>query len=324
MAGSEDAEAGNFLQQIDGLTGQGLVVLENGGASDPVNVVGGGTESDGLGNGGRAGLEAVGGGLEFAVGEADAGNHFAPAVEGFHGREDVPSAPKDADPGRAAHFVAGERQKIAAEFAHVEREVAGALRRINQRSDPGQPRPGAEFGGGIDRAERVRDVNEGENFHRAGEEFVKVRQIEESIGSHRDEAQACAFAFGQELPRHEVAVMLHLGEENDVARAHMGVAPGAGHQVDALGRAAGEDDLVRRRADVGGQAFAGTFVGSGGAVAQFVQAAVDVAVVLFVIVIEAIQNGSRLLRSGGVVEIDEWVSVDLLVKNREIPADRKP
>ena len=59
--------------------------------------------------------------------------------------------------------------------------------------------------------------------------------------------------LGQLLPGHEVRVVLHLGEHDAVAGADVGVAPGAGDQVERLGRVADEDDL----AAVGGAEVAG-------------------------------------------------------------------
>ena len=52
-------------------------------------------------------------------------------------------------------------------------------------------------------------------------------------------------AFREQLPRNQIAVMLHLGEQYDVARFDVLVAPGGRHQVDALGGAAGENDFIR-------------------------------------------------------------------------------
>ncbi len=45
------------------------------------------------------------------------------------------------------------------------------------------------------------------------------------------------------LPRHQVGVVLHLGEQNFVARPQKLAAPRVGHQVDRHRRAGGEDDL---------------------------------------------------------------------------------
>ena len=102
-------------------------------------------------------------------------------------------------------------------------------------------------------------MGEGEQFHLRREQLRKLIERERAILAHRHEAQSRADSFRQELPRHEVAVMLHLGEQNHVACAEKFLAPRLRHEVDALGRPAGEDDFVRaRRAEIVGDALSRT------------------------------------------------------------------
>src|SRR5437867_4163809 len=62
----------------------------------------------------------------------------------------------------------------------------------------------------------------------------------------RNEAQLDP-AFGLEkLPRHQVRVVLHLGEHDRVARGELRAAPRMGDQVERLGAVAREDALARR------------------------------------------------------------------------------
>ena len=62
-------------------------------------------------------------------------------------------------------------------------------------------------------------------------------------------AQLDAGLLGQHEPGDDVGVVLHLGEHDGVAGAEVGLAPGLGHQVQALGDVLGED-----HAPVGGGA----------------------------------------------------------------------
>ena len=58
----------------------------------------------------------------------------------------------------------------------------------------------------------------------------------------------------------------------------------------------------------------------GGTPAQFVDAAVDIGVVILVKPAQGVDDGSGLLRSGGIVQIDERMSMNLLVKDGKILA----
>ena len=68
----------------------------------------------------------------------------------------------------------------------------------------------------------------------------------------------------------------------------------------------------------------GGFVAGRGAIAQFVDAAVDVGVVVFVIMHQRVNHRARFLRRRGVVEINQRLAVDLLVEDGEILSQRGP
>ena len=115
--------------------------------------------------------------------------------------------------------------------------------------------------------------------------------------------------------------MLHFREQNHVAGLEIFCAPGTGDEIDAFGRAAREDDFVGA---FGVDEFCGA--GAGGfkrvrrAVAQFMDAAMDVGVVVLVIMHQRVNHRAGLLRRGGVVEINQRLAVDLLVQDRKIRA----
>ena len=67
--------------------------------------------------------------------------------------------------------------------------------------------------------------------------------------------------------------------------------------------------------------LAGVLVLRRGAVAQLVQTAVDVAVVVLVEMGERVDDPPRLLGGRGVVEIDEGLPVDLLVEHGKFVPD---
>ena len=79
------------------------------------------------------------------------------------------------------------------------------------------------------------------------QEDLEDVEAEDAVVGDRDELEVAVLLLGEELPRDEVRVVLHLGEHDRVAAADVPAAPRVGDEVDRLGRVAGEDDLVRVR-----------------------------------------------------------------------------
>ncbi len=116
---------------------------------------------------------------------------------------------------------------------------------------------------------------------------------QQAVVGDRDELEVGVRLLGQQLPRDEVGVVLHLGQDDRVAAADVAAAPGVGDQVDRLGRVAREHDLVRiRDADEAGDRRPGRLVGRGRPLADLVDPAVDVGVVLAVVVVDAVDHAA--------------------------------
>ena len=108
--------------------------------------------------------------------------------------------------------------------------------------------------------------------------------------------------MGQHLPWDEIAVMLHFGEENDISRFQVGMSPSVCDEVDGLCCSPGEDDLVGGLSvEKPGDFGASIFVSFGGASAEFVEAPVDVGIIVLVVVNNRLDDGPRLLGGGRVV-----------------------
>ena len=139
----------------------------------------------------------------------------------------------------------------------------------------------------------------------------------------RHDLQARLLLLAEQLPRHDVRMVLERGDDDLVAFADALPAEGLGHEVDRLGRAADEDDLaglggVDERADL----LARLLVGVGRLDRERVHAAVDVRVGPSVDVGDRLDDGLRLLRRRRVVEIDERLAVNRAREDREVAADR--
>ena len=150
-------------------------------------------------------------------------------------------------------------------------------------------------------------------------------QVEESIVGHADVDQLSPDLLGEHLPGHQVAVVLHFGDDDAVAWPHVGPAPRVGHQIDGLRGVAGEDYAVAVwRVDERGDLVSRGFVGGGRLLAQRVYAPVDVGVVGAVELVHCLDHRPRFLGRGGVVQVGQWLAVDFAGQRREVgPHDER-
>src|SRR5262245_23696224 len=103
-------------------------------------------------------------------------------------------------------------------------------------------------------------------------------------------------------------MVLHLGEQNLVASLDEFLAPGVCDQIDSLGGPARENNLLSAaRVDKGGCPRSRAFEGVGGAVAQFVDAAMNVGVIMFIIAPQRRNHLSWFLRGRGIIKVDQGV-----------------
>ena len=89
-----------------------------------------------------------------------------------------------------------------------------------------------------------------------------------------------------------------------------------GDEVDALGGTAGDDDLVRIETLL--EFTAARFVPLGRFSSKGVDGSVDVRVGLGVIIVHRIKNDLRFLRGRSVVEVNEWMAVDLALEDGKL------
>src|SRR2546430_4849 len=115
-------------------------------------------------------------------------------------------------------------------------------------------------------------------------------------------------------------MMLHLREQDLVPRPER-PAEGLGDQADPVGRAACEDDLLAaRRADEALDAVARRLVELGRLLTERMDRAVNVGVAPLVVLAHRLDHGARLLARGSRVEVDQRVTVDDPLEDREVRA----
>ena len=223
--------------------------------------------------------------------------------------------------GGPERLVAGPDVEVRVQRAQVHRHLRHRLGAVHERERAGGAGAARDLLDGVDRAEHVRHVPDRHQLHPAlGEHGVELVERQLAALRHRQVAQPRPGLLAEELPGHDVRVVLHLGDEHLVAGADVAAAPGVGDEVDGLGGVAGEDRAVGVPAHERGDALARALEQLGGLPAELVHAAVDRAVGVGVEAVHRLDHLARLLRARGGVEVDELMAVDLPLQHREVGA----
>ena len=304
--GPQDPHAVDGLQPLEQAPGELLLPGMDALHAQVLQVIEGGAHADRLTDGRRAGFELVGQVGPGAVVQVDVVDHLAAPQERRHRLQQRLVGPEEAHARRAAQLVGRTHQEIGPQGGHVHRLVGQALAGIHQQQGAG---PMGQRGHRLDRIEAAQGVAHVHQAHQPGavaELGLEILQIQFAALGDARMAQNAARASRQQLPGHQIAVVLHHRQQHLIALPQVGFAPGAGHQVDRLAGIAGEDDLPGAGgADEGGHLAAGRLEVVGGAGAQLVGAAVHVGVVVAVVLLQRLQHLTRLLAGGGVIQVDQ-------------------
>ena len=174
---------------------------------------------------------------------------------------------------------------------------------------------------GVDRAQHVAHVGGAHQPRAVGEERLVVFLLQVARVVHGYDLEHDALAVAQQLPGHDVAVVLHDGEDDLVALLEEGLAETGRHEVEALGGAAREDDFGGGAGvDEAPHPLAGGLVEVGGLLREVVHAAVHVGVDGIVFLGDGLHYAPRLLRGGRVVEVNERPAVHLAPEYGEVLA----
>ena len=126
------------------------------------------------------------------------------------------------------------------------------------------------------------------------------------------------------VPRHDVGVVLELGEHHRIALAQVRSPPRLRDEVERLGGVLGEHHLPGPAAtDERGDLRPGALERGGGLLGDHVGASMDVRVRLLVERLDRVEDGAGLLRGVRRVEVHEPLAVHLAVEDREVLLDRR-
>ena len=163
-------------------------------------------------------------------------------------------------------------------------------------------------------------MDDGHQLGARVQEFFVLVQEKLPVVVERGNLQDGAGLLGEDLPGDDVGVVLHPRDDYLVAFADVLAAVGLGDEVDSLGGSPDVDELVVLGGiDEAADLAAGGLVVVGGVLAEGVNAAMDVGVLGYVVVDQGVDDALGFLAGGGVVQVDQGVAVDFLVKDREVP-----
>ena len=233
---------------------------------------------------------------------ADGANHLTATLIRRQTVEPLLASVEHADARRPIHLVSAESQEVAADVAHVDRYMRCTLRSIHQHGDAMTVSQGRNVLDRIDRAQDVAHMGQTDETCALGDILVEQVDAQPPVVGNGQMPDHNASLHGLHLPRHDVRVVLHVGNQHLVARLHLRLAEGSRHKVDGLRRAASEDNLVGATGvDELTDALAGRLVQLGSFLRKVMHAAMHVGVDVQILVAHSIEHGERLLRGSSIV-----------------------
>ena len=125
--------------------------------------------------------------------------------------------------------------------------------------------------------------------------------------------------FPQELPGHDVGMVLHDRQDDFIACADPRRHKARGHQVERVGRALGENDLFgARRVEELAHRLTRLFIGIGRSLRQRVQSAMHIGIGVLIGIGDRVDHRPGFLGRSAVVEIDQALAVYIFLEDREV------
>ena len=162
----------------------------------------------------------------------------------------------------------------------------------------------------VDRSQHVAHMGECDKAGVLGEHILVSLKVQLTVIADGNGTDADALATSDELPRHDVAVVLHDGEDDLIAMLQH-VAQRRRHQVDAFSSATCEDDFFDALGvDVLSHLFARRLDEVGSLLRKGVHATMYIGLVTMVHFVDDPYHAVRCERCGCIVQIDQWSPLD--------------
>ena len=288
----------------EGVGGDGQLARVDGIEADALHIVDGGVQA-------RRARGVDGAGLKFVrhLGEhralaRDGLDHLAAREKRRQLLQKLAPPVQRPDAHGPVELVAGEGEEVRAQLLYVDRQVRRALRAVHHQHRTHAVRQLRDRADGVFASEHVRDLLQRDDPCPCRDERFDLVEVQTAVRLTFHEFELRAGLTADHLPGKDVAVVLHRGDQDLIARLDMAEPVAVGHKVQPLGRVAGEDDLLAlRRAEKAGDGGAGALERFGRLDAQRVEPAQGIGVVARIELPLRVQHALRALGGGGAVEI---------------------
>ena len=154
------------------------------------------------------------------------------------------------------------------------------------------------------------------------EEFLVFIQKQLALVVHGDYLNGNALLGGLQLPGNDVAMVLHGGDDDLIARLHLTFGKRRGQKVDAFGRTTGKDDFGRATGvDETAHRLARSLVKFRGLLGKEMHSAMHIGIHGIVFVGDGFHYTSGFLCGSSIVQIDQRLAIHFPTENGEIFSD---
>src|SRR5690606_24821466 len=169
------------------------------------------------------------------------------------------------------------------------------------------------------RAKRIGNMRKSRKTRARVQERAECFEIDFTAFGHWRNTQYRTGLFAQQLPWHDIGMMLQPGQQDLVASLKVGAPPGSRNKVDGFGCAAREYDfagmLCVKQAAYG---LTRNFVEIGGMLRQPMYAAMDIGIRALVENALGLDDAGRLLRCSAIIEVVQRLAVYWVRQQRKV------
>ena len=215
--------------------------------------------------------------------------------------------------------MAGEGEEIAVHIADIDFHMRDALRAVDHDDCTDAVGLFDDFLDIILEAEHVRDLRHCDDFRLFRDFRLDILVREVAVFLKIDVLEDSTRRFGNELPRHEVAVMLRNRDDDFIAGLDVVQAIAVSHEVQRFRRVLREDDFGRTCGiDEFRCTHACIFVNFRCLDGKSIGAAVRIGIAAAIVAADGLDDLFRLLRRRAIIEISNLLPVHLPLEEREV------